>query len=145
MIYNTNLTKYQFFLALALSNHPLVQEISILPANSDGREIIDMQRLVDAQVLAGVKMELVQPYPDSPDEGTFMTTAELHPMASNEFDIGKPGIEAIEVGRIIDRGIRESGIIDWEKLCIKEGEKVWQKIPIPMRVKRIFRHRRERK
>ena len=26
---------------------------------------------------------------------------------------------------MIDRGIRESKIIDFEKLCIKEGEKVW--------------------
>jgi len=26
---------------------------------------------------------------------------------------------------VIDRGIRESGFIDWKKLCIKKGEKVW--------------------
>jgi len=78
------------------------------------------------EVLAGVKLEIVTPYPDSPDEGTFMTTAELHPMASGQFDIGKPGIESIELGRIIDRGIRESGFIDFKKLCIVEGEKVWQ-------------------
>lgn len=78
------------------------------------------------EVLAGVKMEVTTPYPDSPNEGTFMASAELHPMASDQFDIGKPGINAIELARIIDRGIRESGFIDFEKLCIKEGEKVWQ-------------------
>lgn len=83
-------------------------------------------RMGKTEVLAGVKMEVIQPYPDDPDKGTFMTTAELHPMASEQYDIGKPGIESIELGRIIDRGIRESGFIEFEKLCIVEGEKVWQ-------------------
>jgi len=78
------------------------------------------------EVYAGVHLAVAVPYPDSPDEGTFMTSAELHPMASNEFDIGRPGIESVELARVIDRGIRESGFIDFKKLCIKEGEKVWQ-------------------
>lgn len=78
------------------------------------------------EVFAGVHVALATPYPDSPDEGTFMTSAELHPMASEEFDIGRPGINAIELARVIDRGIRESGFIDFKKLCIEEGEKVWQ-------------------
>ncbi len=77
-------------------------------------------------VYAGVKMGVVTPYPDSPDAGTFMTTAELGPMCSAKFDLGRPGIEAIEMGRVIDRGIRESGFIDFKALCIEEGEKVWQ-------------------
>ncbi|MFH0711984.1 MAG: RNA-binding protein [archaeon] len=78
------------------------------------------------EVYAGVHLALAIPYPDSPDEGTFMTSAELHPMASNEFDIGRPGIESVELARVIDRGIRKSGLIDFKKLCIKKGEKVWQ-------------------
>lgn len=78
------------------------------------------------EVLAGVHLSLAVPYPDSPNEGTFMTSAELHPMASQQFDIGRPGINSIELARVIDRGIRESGFIDMKKLCIKEGEKVYQ-------------------
>ena len=78
------------------------------------------------EVYAGVHLAPAVPYPDSPDEGTFMTSAELHPMASQQFDIGKPSINAIELSRIIDRGIRESGFIDFKKLCIEEGKKVWQ-------------------
>ena len=78
------------------------------------------------EVLAGVHLALATPYPDSPDSGTFMTSAELHPMASQQFDIGRPGINSIEVARVIDRGIRESGFIDMKALCIKEGEKVYQ-------------------
>ncbi|MBC8435199.1 exosome complex protein Rrp42 [archaeon] len=78
------------------------------------------------EVYAGVKMAVVTPYPDNADEGTFMTTMELGPMADNNFDAGAPRIEAIEMGRVIDRGIRESGFIKFKDLCIKEGEKVWQ-------------------
>ena len=78
------------------------------------------------EVYAGVHLAVAVPYSDSPDEGTFMTSAELHPMASQQFDIGRQGINAIELSRVIDRGIRESGFIDFKKLCIKEGEKVWQ-------------------
>ncbi len=78
------------------------------------------------EVYCGVKMAVTTPYSDSPNAGTFMMTAEMHPMASNNFDMGRPGINAIELARVIDRGIRESGFIDFEGLCIKEGEKVWQ-------------------
>lgn len=83
-------------------------------------------RLGNTEVYAGVKMALVTPYPDSPDEGTFMTSMELGPMADGDFELGAPKIEAIEMGRVIDRGIRESGFIDFKGLCMKEGEKVWQ-------------------
>ena len=83
-------------------------------------------RFGKTEVLAGVHLALATPYPDSPDAGTFMTSAELHPMASQQFDIGRPGIDSVELARVIDRGIRESGFIDMKKLCIKEGEKVWQ-------------------
>jgi exosome complex component RRP42 len=54
-----------------------------------------------------------------------MVTAELLPLSSERISAGKPGFDSIEIGRIVDRGIRESGFIDFEKLCIKEGEKVW--------------------
>lgn len=82
-------------------------------------------RLGDTEVLAGVKLDTMEPYPDSPDSGNLMITAEFSPMASELFEKGPPSIEAIELARIIDRGIRESEVIDLKKLCIKEGEKVW--------------------
>ena len=36
-----------------------------------------------------------------------------------------PSPQSIELGRVVDRGIRESGCIDMEALCIVPGEKVW--------------------
>jgi len=79
----------------------------------------------NSEVYAGIKLSVVEPYPDSPNEGTLMTSAELRPMASPDFETGPPRINAIELARVIDRGIRESRFIDFEKLCIKKGEKVW--------------------
>jgi len=76
-------------------------------------------------VIAGVKMELNEPYSDMPDSGILRTEAEFTPIASEDFLPGPPDEDAIELARIVDRGIRESDAIDLEKLCIKEGEKVW--------------------
>ena len=69
-------------------------------------------KIGNTEVMAGVHVLPAVPYPDSPDEGTMMFSAELHPMASEHFERGKPGINAIELSRVVDRGIRESGLID---------------------------------
>ena len=82
-------------------------------------------KLGKTEVIVGVKAGVSEPYPDSPDKGNLMVTAELSPLSSPRFELGPPKFEAIELGRIIDRGIRESGIIDLEKLVIKKKEKVW--------------------
>ena len=79
----------------------------------------------DTVVIAGVKMSLETPYPDTPNKGNFMVNVELLPLSSPDFESGPPSIEAIELARVTDRGIRESNAIDTEKLCIKAGEKVW--------------------
>lgn len=82
-------------------------------------------KLGKTEVIVGVKAGVGEPYPDSPDKGNLMVTAELLPLSSPRFELGPPKFEAIELGRVIDRGIRESKIIDLGKLVIKEGEKVW--------------------
>jgi exosome complex component RRP42 len=82
-------------------------------------------KLGKTEVIVGVKMDASEPYPDSPKEGNLMVTAELLPMSSSRIELGPPKFDAIELGRVIDRGIRESKFIELDKLCIKEGEKVW--------------------
>ena len=76
------------------------------------------------EVLAGVKLGIMEPYSDTPDEGTLMVETRLSPMSNPEFE-GFPDINSIEIARIVDRGIRESKAIDMKRLCIKKGEKVW--------------------
>ena len=75
-------------------------------------------------VLAGVKMSVGEPFPDTPDEGVLIVNSELVPVASPTFEPGPPSEQSIELARVIDRGIRESHAIDLEKLMVEKG-KVW--------------------
>src|SRR3989344_1490241 len=45
-------------------------------------------KIGDTEVLAGVKMDVGTPYPDSPDEGSIIVTTELSPIASPDFELG---------------------------------------------------------
>jgi len=78
--------------------------------------------------MVGVKLEVGEPYPDTPDEGTIIVGAELLPLSNPEFELGPPGIQAIELARVVDRGIRESKALDFRKLCIEPGKKIWMVI-----------------
>ncbi len=82
-------------------------------------------RLGDTEVVAGIKMAVGTPFSDTPNEGVLIVAAEFVPLASFEFESGPPGEEAVEVSRVVDRAIRESKVIDFGKLCITPGEKVW--------------------
>ncbi|MGV8150673.1 MAG: exosome complex protein Rrp42 [Candidatus Woesearchaeota archaeon] len=79
----------------------------------------------NTEVIAGVKMSVEKPFPDTPEEGILMVGAELYPMSSPKYESGPPDNVAIEVARVIDRGIRESKSLDNTRLCITAGEKVW--------------------
>lgn len=82
-------------------------------------------RLGDTVVLAGVKIDVGEPFADTPDEGVLMVGAEFVPLANPDFESGPPREEAVEVARVVDRAIRESKSIDVKKLCITPKEKVW--------------------
>src|SRR3989344_3329652 len=90
--------------------------------NADGSARV---KLGKTEVLVGIKMGVDAPYPDSQDKGNLITSTELSPLSSARFEENGRIDEAIELERIVDRGIRESKFIDMKKLCIKEGEKVW--------------------
>jgi len=76
-------------------------------------------------VVAGVKLSIEQPYPDTPDQGGIMVNVELLPLSNPEFEPGPPGIQAVELSRVVDRGIREAKALDIKTLCIEKGEKAW--------------------
>lgn len=82
-------------------------------------------KIGNTMVLAGIKMDVGEPYPDTPEEGAMSTAVELIPLASPDFEAGPPREDAIEIARVVDRGIRESKFIQLDKLCIEPGEKVW--------------------
>ncbi|MFW9891708.1 MAG: exosome complex protein Rrp42 [Candidatus Thorarchaeota archaeon] len=97
-------------------------EANVVPAKAEGSALV---RLGDTSVVAGVKVLVGEPYPDSPDEGVTMVTAEMSPIASPLFELGPPKEDAIELARVVDRGVRESETVDAKKLCIREGKKVY--------------------
>ena len=101
------------------------REISIEHGVSKNAEGTARVKIGKTEVIVGVKMDVGTPYPDSPDKGNMMVTAELLPLSSPRFESGPPKFPAIELGRVIDRGIRESKSIEFDKLCIEKGEKVW--------------------
>jgi exosome complex component RRP42 len=77
------------------------------------------------EVVVGTKIEMGEPFPDTPNEGVLTVNAELTPIASPAFEAGPPDEQSIELARIVDRGIRESKAIDTGKLVIEQGKKVF--------------------
>jgi len=105
-----------------LSEHREIKIETNISKNAEGSARV---KVGDTEVIVGVKMAVQTPYPDHDDEGTMMTSMEFNPICGKRYESGPPRMNAIEVARVVDRGIRESGFIDWKKLCIKEGEVVW--------------------
>jgi len=100
------------------------REIEIKQGIIDKAEGSAMVRFGKTKVIAGVKIGLGTPFPDTPDEGMLVVNAEFTPLASPGFEPGPPGEDATELARVIDRGIRESKCIDLKKLCITAREQV---------------------
>lgn len=70
--------------------------------------------------------EVVAPHDDRPTDGFLTFNVELSPMAAPEFEATlRPPILAVELGRIVERSIRNSLALDTESLAIIAGEKVW--------------------
>ena len=79
----------------------------------------------NSQVVAGVKIETGEPFPDTPDKGLLVVNAEVLPLSSPYAEPGPPDEDAIELARVVDRGIRESQMIDLSKLVLIEGRQVY--------------------
>jgi len=82
-------------------------------------------RIGETDVIVGVKMLPMKPFPDSPNDGSLSVGAELLPIASPTFETGPPSEESIEIARVVDRGIRESKCIDFKSWGIVEEELAW--------------------
>ena len=100
---------------------PISIQTSLL-SKAEGSALVSMG---STKILTGIKVELGTPFPDRPDEGTFTVNAELLPLASTSFEPGPPDERGVELARVVDRSIREGGVLDLKKLCLVEGEKVY--------------------
>lgn len=99
---------------------PLELKTSIIE-KADGSAMVN---LGGTKIIAGVKTALGQPYPDTPDQGNIVVNAELLPLASSFFEPGPPDEKAIELARVVDRCIRESRMLELDKLAFIPGRTV---------------------
>jgi len=81
-------------------------------------------RLGKTEVLVGTKIQVGEPFPDTPEEGVLTVNAELVPLASPSFEPGPPDENSIELARVVDRGIRESKAIAVHELSLESGKSV---------------------
>ncbi|KAJ4814151.1 Exosome complex component Rrp42 [Rhynchospora pubera] len=125
---------------LTINEKQFIEEALRSEIRVDGRRLYDYRRLTikfgredgssevqlgETHVMAFVTGQLMQPYRDRPNEGTLAIFTEFSPMADPSFEPGRPGEAAIELGRVIDRGLRESRAVDMESLCVVAGKSVW--------------------
>ncbi|MBU5557980.1 MAG: exosome complex protein Rrp42 [Candidatus Aenigmatarchaeota archaeon] len=106
-------------------NFDQFREIKIETGVIENAEGSARVRIGNTMVIAGIKADVHEPYPDTPNEGFIVVDCEMVPFASPEYEPGPPSPESVELARVVDRGIRESGSINTEKLCLIPGELVW--------------------
>ncbi|KAH6814756.1 3'-5'-exoribonuclease family protein [Perilla frutescens var. frutescens] len=125
---------------MTVNEKKFIQTALLSDLRTDGRGPFDYRNLTiqfgsedgSSEVLLGqtrvmgfVTSQLVQPYRDRPNEGSLSIFCEFSPMADPSFEVGRPGEFAVELGRIVDRGLRESRAVDTESLCVVAGKWVW--------------------
>jgi len=99
---------------------PIEIEVGLIE-KAEGSALV---KLGSTQVLVGIKTSLGEPFPDTPNMGVMTTNVELVPLASPTFEPGPPDERAIELARVVDRGIRESKALNLEKMVIIPGKTV---------------------
>jgi exosome complex component RRP42 len=82
-------------------------------------------KLGKTHVIVGVKAGLGTPFEDTPEEGVLMCNAEYTPVAHQTWEPGPPPESAIELARIVDRGLRSAEIMNMKDLGLVPGEKVY--------------------
>ncbi|MDG6933147.1 MAG: exosome complex protein Rrp42 [Nitrososphaerota archaeon] len=89
---------------------------------ADGSALV---QIGNTKALVGVKVLVGTPFPDTPDEGILTVNADILPIASPYEEPGPPDESTIELSRVVDRGIRESHMVDMESLVLEKGKKVY--------------------
>src|ERR687885_1439523 len=100
---------------------PLEIELDIIKKANGSAKV----KLGNSEVIAGVKIETGEPFEGLENKGALIVSAEVLPTASPYIEPGPPDEEVVELARVVDRGIRESEMIDLEKLVLVHGKIVY--------------------
>ena len=82
-------------------------------------------KLGNSEVIAGIKVETGEPFEGLENKGALIVSAEVLPTASPYVEPGPPDEETVELARVVDRGIRESEMLDLDKLVLVPGKSVY--------------------
>ncbi|KAF9814262.1 hypothetical protein IEO21_05201 [Rhodonia placenta] len=77
------------------------------------------------RVIAQVDAKMVKPPPERPLEGIISIHSEISPMASSDYEPGRPSDEEVTITRMLDKVLRRSDVVDKESLCVLAGQRVW--------------------
>jgi len=120
-----------------------IQEVVAAGKRMDGRGLLEFRemtfktdflkksegsaeiRLGKTHVVVGVTAKIGTPFDDTPDKGVLMCGAEYTPLAHSTWEPGPPPKGAIELARVVDRGLRSAEILDMSELCLIAGKKVY--------------------
>jgi exosome complex component RRP42 len=100
---------------------PIEAEVNVIRKANGSSKV----NLGNSEVVAGVKVETGRPFEGLENKGALILSAEILPTASPYIEPGPPDEETIELARVVDRGIRESEMIDLDKLVLVPGEIVY--------------------
>uniref|UniRef100_A0A1Q3FVU6 Exosome complex component RRP45 n=1 Tax=Culex tarsalis TaxID=7177 RepID=A0A1Q3FVU6_CULTA len=125
---------------ISISEKTFVQKAVLESVRVDGRSLDEFRKLRlnfgsewgsvhvalgETRVLAQVSCEVVTPRATRPNEGTLFINVELGPMAAPHFEAGRMSEVGVQLNRILERAIKDSGCVDLESLCLVADEKVW--------------------
>jgi exosome complex component RRP42 len=100
---------------------PLETELDIIKKANGSAKV----KLGDSEVVAGIKVETGEPFEGLENKGALIMSAEVLPTASPYIEPGPPDEETIELARVVDRGIRESEMLDLDRLVLVPGKIVY--------------------
>jgi exosome complex component RRP42 len=100
---------------------PLQIEIDVIKKASGSAWV----KLGKTEVITGIKVETGEPFEGLENSGAMIITAEVLPIASPHIEPGPPDEETIELARVVDRGVRESEMLDLSKLVLVPGKIVY--------------------
>ena len=100
---------------------PLEIELDIIKKANGSAKV----KLGDSEVVAGIKVETGEPFEGLENKGALIISAEVLPIASPHIEPGPPDEDTIELARVVDRGIRESEMLNLDKLVLVPGKIVY--------------------
>ncbi|HKX20182.1 MAG TPA: exosome complex protein Rrp42 [Nitrososphaeraceae archaeon] len=100
---------------------PIEIEVNVIKKASGSAWV----KLGKTEVVAGVKVETGEPFEGLENSGALIITAEVLPIASPHIEPGPPDEETIELARVVDRGVRESDMLDLSRLVLVPGKIVY--------------------